>query len=370
MEGFGSVMTVNLWPIGLTLMRSYLLLALVFISTSVFGEVIPREWISATHGKIKISNASFPTVRISRPNATPVILLHGIGGNAHNWMEVGTSLYKAGYDVWSFTWTANMQRDVEQAGSRTVKELVEYVSQKTGKKVFLVGHSLGGIVSKIYTLGIDRRFFTGKLFINERLKRQADKYVLGLVSLNSPSGHSHSLKKYLPILKRIPSNATLGSADLSEVIEEDRLDRDLYFVKALELAWSGSRLPLIRNFVQTMFNPKYQHYTDYNLGKLIRYGTAPVSQLITAQIGSDIYHQESATKLHHFFHYELKHIPFAYIASENDEIAEHNMIESESLNQNAPYLLLPDAGHMDPLSGELVSETVLFMIKFFRENEN
>lgn len=351
-------------------MKICILILLITFSTTVFASIIPTEWVEAEHKTIQLSNVDYPMVRIKSSNGTPVILLHGLGGSAHNWMEIGSNLHKAGYDVWAFTWTANMDRDIEKTGQKTVREIVEYVYGKTGKKVFLAGHSLGGVVSKIYSLGIDRNFLTKKLFINKKLKKHSKKHVLGFVSISSPSGLDSSLEKFIPILSRVPSRPTLGSADLSEVINRGDLEKDLYFVKAFELSWSSSRLPIIRSFVRTMFNTKYQRYSDYNLGKLIRYGTAPVSTLITGQIGSDEQQVENATAMNNFFHSELDHIPYAYIAGEDDQIAEDNIIQAEADAQGAYFLNLPSAGHMDPISGELVPETVLFMIKFFRETAN
>lgn len=350
-------------------MKMSLLLLFVSLSTTVYSSIIPAEWLTAEHEVVELNRVKYPMVRVKTNGATPVILLHGLGGNAHNWMEIGSDLSKAGYDVWAFTWTANMDRDIEKSGQKTVKEIVEYVFQKTGKKVFLAGHSLGGVVSKIYSLGIDRKFLSNKLYSNKNLKLHSKKYVLGIVSISSPSGLDSSLEKYIPILSRVPSTPTLGSTDLSKVIKSGNLSRDLHLVKAFELSWSGSRLPLVRSFVRTMFNTQYHSYSNYDLGKLIRYGTAPVSKLITGQIGSDKDQVQTTKEMNHIFHNELDHVPFAYIAGEDDEIAEDNIILNESISQNSPFLNLESAGHMDPLSGDLVSDSVLFMIKFFRETE-
>jgi len=342
-----------------------MLILLLLLSGQALGEIIPLEWQNANHKTISISHHEYPVVRIKREGAIPVLLLHGLGGNAHNWMEIGSNLYKAGYDVWAITWSARFDRNIEQTGKRTVREIVEYVYEKTGKKMFIAGHSLGGIIGKIYTLGIDRHFFSQKLFINKRLQDHSRKYISGLVSVSSPSGMDKRLQKFIPILQRIPSRTSLGHADLSLVINENRLERDLYFVKAFELSTVGSRLPIINRFVRAMFNTQYQNVSDYNIGKLIRYGTSPISKKITNQIGTDEQNERDNRIMTEFFHTEKNHVPFAYIAGEVDDIASSDIIRAEAEAQNSEFLLLPQAGHMDPLSGQLVTDTSLFMIKFF-----
>lgn len=346
-----------------------LVMTLLIFSNSVFGATIPLEWQNANHQTLNISSNDYPVVRIKREGATPVVLLHGLGGNAHNWMEIGSNLYKAGYDVWAVTWSARADRNIEQSGKKTVREIVDHVYSATGKKMFLAGHSLGGIISKVYTLGVDRQFLTRKIFINKRLKKHSKKHVLGFVSVSSPSGMDKRLEKFVPILQRVPNRSSIGHADLSKVINEDRLERDLIFVKAFELSSVGSRLPIINRFTRAMFNSEYQNISDYNIGKLIRYGTAPISKLITKQIMSSEENNRDNEAMTGFFHNDTDHVPFAYIAGEDDDIASSDIISAEAASQNSELLLLPRAGHMDPISGELVGETSFFMIKFFRTHE-
>lgn len=348
-------------------MKTILLtLLIVSSSTSVFSAVIPQEWQNAIHQEVNINKNSYPVVRIKRSHATPVLLLHGLGGNAHNWMDVGSELYKAGYDVWAITWSARLDRNIEESGNKTVRELVSYVYNRTGKKLFLAGHSLGGIISKVYALGIDRHPLTGKIFVNKFLKLHSKKYVKGFVSISAPSGVDKRLSRFIPILKRIPNTAIPGQANLSTIINEGNLERDLLVVKAFELSSLGSRLPVIKQFTKIVFNTDYHSVADYSIGKLIRYGTAPMSKLITNQIGSKEYRSNDAAKMSNIFRSEGDHIPFSFIAGESDDIASSDIIRQEAQSQNSELLFLPKAGHMDALSGDLVTDTVHFMLNFFR----
>lgn len=347
-------------------MRIFLLI--IFISLPVLAEPIPKAWQKGTHTSVNIKGHSYPLVHLERNAGIPILLLHGLGGNAHNWMELGSALYNAGFDVWAFTWSSNFSRDIEQSGKKTVKELVDYITGTTNKKLFIVGHSLGGVISKIYAFGIDRRFFTKEIYVNPRLKRHSIENVSGVVSINSPSGVDEKFQRLIPFLQRMPSKSGITHAELSEIIKSQKLERDLHIVRAFEFSTIGSRLPFIRNYTRIMFNSAYHDFSDLDLGKLLRYGTSPTSPLITSQISSTPEQIEEANILNSIFHTERKHVPFAYIAGEADDIAEDLIIQEEAAAQNSPYLLLPHAGHMDALSGELVPTTAYFLIKFFNMN--
>tara|TARA_R110000868_G_scaffold117600_12_gene312416 strand:+ start:30674 stop:31741 length:1068 start_codon:yes stop_codon:yes gene_type:complete len=353
-------------------MKKIVLLLLLFSQVSL-AQVIPDLWVQAEHKSVEVSlrdKTQYPMIRLKRAGATPVIFLHGIGTNAHNWMDLGPDLYKSGYDVWAFTWSANKNRNIDEAGTQTVKEIVDYVFRHTGKKAFLVGHSLGGIVSKIYILGIELNPITGEYFINKFKQRQAKRRLHGFVSISSPNGlDPEMLAKFLPLFSRLPTDTVPGMADLSIIINRDKLERDLYLVRLIEYNIMAVRLPLISNLAEFLFNPSYHSLFDYDLGRMTRYGFSPVPQPIIDQVNSnrtDFQAGDQIGDYSRFFRDEPRPIPFAFIAGESDKIAGFETIETEALEQGSPFLLIKDGGHLDPLMGKMRIETALFLNHFFR----
>lgn len=352
-----------------------LIYALWFLTLSLNAQVIDQAWVDADHLSVQISSAdktSYPLIRLKRAQAVPVILLHGIGGNAHNWMDLAPALYKSGYDVWAFTWAANKERNIDEAGSLTVKEIVNYVYKKTGKKSFLVGHSLGGILSKIYVLGVVKSPITGKYFVSQVAKRNSKDRLHGFVSIASPNGvDPESLEKFLPIFANLPTVGIWGTKDLSTLILDDQLDRDIWYVKAIELNTLGSRLPIISTAMKLLFNMKYHRVSDYDLGRISRYGFGAVPPAVIEQVrsvGSEgLVSSDTQTNYAKIFIEEHRHIPFAFISAQADQVATDMSIRYEALVQDSDYLSLPKAGHLDPLMGEMMDETLYFMNRFFNE---
>ncbi len=352
-----------------------LILALCFLSFTLHAQVIDQDWVQAEHQSVQLSSSDktlYPLIHLNRENAVPVILLHGIGGNAHNWMDLAPALYKSGYDVWAFTWAANRDRNIDEAGSLTVKEIVNYVFKKTGKKAFLVGHSLGGILSKIYVLGVVKSPRTGKYYVSKVAKRNSKARLHGFVSIASPNGvNPESLEKFLPIFANLPTNGIFGTKDLSKVILADKLAFDLWYAKAIEVNTLASRLPLVSTAMKLLFNMKYHRITDYDLGRISRYGFGAVPPAVIEQVrsvGSEgLMSSDTQTDYAKIFVEEKRHIPFAFISAGADKIAPENSIAFEAEAQNSDFLNLSDAGHLDPLMGEMMDETLYFMNRFFNE---
>ncbi len=352
-----------------------IIITLFFISLSLNAQIIDDAWVKAEHKTVRLTlkdKTEYPLIHLDRPQGTPVILLHGIGGNAHNWMDLAPALYKSGFDVWAFTWAANKDRNIDEAGSLTVKEIINYVYGKTGKKAFLVGHSLGGILSKIYVLGVVQSPITGRYYVSKVAKRNSKARLHGFVSIASPNGvNPESLEKFLPIFANLPTMSLIGTRDLSEVINDGNLDLDLWFARAIEVNSLGSRLPLISSAMKLLFNMKYHRISDYDLGRIARYGFGAVPPAVIEQVRSvgneGLVSSDTQTNYAKIFVEEKRHIPFAFISAAADQIAPDSSISFEADAQNSEFLSLPNAGHLDPLMGDMMDETLYFMNRFFNE---
>lgn len=345
-------------------------LMLIFILTSlcIFAQIIPQKWQSAKHSSVKLGQEQieYPFVHIENKGATPVLLLHGIGGNAHNWMELGSNLSKAGYDVWAFSWLQHPKRNIDQSW-QTVQEIVDYVYAKTNKKMFLAGHSLGGIVSKIYLFGV--RNLYDQFIISKEAKLHGEKHIRGFVSIASPNGVKvDATNLIVPGFEFLPENRPIITRDLSQIIREGRLALDLLFVRSYEFNSLITRVPVYRQLMKLGFNMDYHPYEDYNLGKFMRYGAGGVPKPVTDQVAAvkgNLTTADGSLNYTEVFFKERINVPMAFIAGEVDVLALGEFVEAEASEHKASVIVLPQAGHIDPIIGDMEKESLLFMINFF-----
>lgn len=337
--------------------------------------IIPKAWKNGIHKKVRIkehTNIKYPLVHLNRPGAIPVILLHGFGGNVHNWMDLGSALYNEGYDVWGFTWTINKERNIDAAGAKTVKEIAKYVFKRTGQKSFIIGHSLGGMVARIYALGLIKGS-DGKYIISKEAQRDNARYVKGSVVISSPNGiFTEDISSYLKIFDNMPNSYLPGSVDLSHVINAGVAETDTLWVKLLNLNLYVLRIPFVSDFITFVFNMKMHDFDDYSLAKLARYGYQPVPvsykddlQRMSDQIGSssgDIVYADVFLK-------EKRPFPFAYITGSEDPLAPTESLIQEARAHGETFLSLRQAGHIDPLFGKMGNQSVRFILNFLKEQK-
>jgi triacylglycerol lipase len=92
----------------------------------------------------------------------PVLLVHGIGDNRSAFSILRRTLRRRGYGRISTVNYSPLTTDIRKAAANLAKQ-VERICQQTGyEQVFLVGHSLGGIIARYYVqrAGGDRRVHT------------------------------------------------------------------------------------------------------------------------------------------------------------------------------------------------------------------
>lgn len=328
---------------------------------------VEKEWQQANHSEFKLSkdSISYPITRLVRAGAPVVVLLHGIGGNHHNWMDFGPALYRMGYEVWALRWSIPHERNMDQLAHEVLPKFLTEVSKTTRQKPFLIGHSLGGIISKIYLFGLKRG--QKGYFIDQRAKVQAAKKVKAFVSLASPNGRGNeSLETFLPLFENLPTQTIYGLGDLTKTIKKERLGIEKWIVKTLEFNSLSLRLPILKSFMNIVFHMPYHDHDDYNVGSLVRFGISPVPKGVRAQIrelGKELREGEAA--LSDVLFQEERLLPFAYVAGESDPIASADSIAKEAMAQKSPYLELPEGGHLDALFGDMKYETLLFVNNFF-----
>lgn len=342
-----------------------------FLGVTAEADFLAPEWKNALHLVTK-SEPAFPYTRLKRRGGVPVVLLHGIGGNHHNWMDFAPALYKMGYDVWAFKWAVRGAGDLDKLASEVLPRFLKQVQREAGEKPFLVGHSLGGIISKIFLLGL-RRDAAGDYVVLKEEKKKAAQLVRGFVSLASPNGRNNeSLSYFLPIFENIPTTRVYGTGDLTRTIKKDHLAFETALVKTLEFNTLGMRLPVLDRLMNVIFYLPYHDYSDYNVGSILRFGFSPIPRGVKRQIrelGEDIRQNPDQILLSKVFFEEKRPVPFAYVAAESDPIASAVAIYEEARTQSSSFLLLKKAGHLDPLFGDMSIETLLFINRFILETK-
>ena len=139
--------------------------------------------------------------RYANPGAVPVLLTHGFGGNGftmdlprvgHN---MAVYLARRGCDVWVSSFRGcgrapylseggDWSHSFDHLAIYDASALVDGITQETGRKVFWVGHSMGGIVLYMYLQGV-RFAGDGHVVSDPALVRDRHDKLLGGATLGA-----------------------------------------------------------------------------------------------------------------------------------------------------------------------------------------
>jgi pimeloyl-ACP methyl ester carboxylesterase len=144
--------------------------------------------------------------RYANPGAQPLILMAGFSGNGFNYdiavEKTNFALYMArkGYDVWVANFRATGRKPYRSDSgdySHHIQDLCIYdapalvsvITERTGMKPVIFGHSMGGVVCYGYLQGADYRLDEGvrRLVSDPDLARERNEAVAGVVSLAGPA---------------------------------------------------------------------------------------------------------------------------------------------------------------------------------------
>ena len=177
----------------------------------------------------------------------------------------------------------------------------------------------------------------------------------------------------MPIFENIPTYQIWGLGDLTETIKSGSFSFETALVKTIEFNALSMRLPVLDQFMNILFHLPYHNYSDYNVGSVLRFGVSSIPAGVQRQIrelGDDIRQNPDQTSMSEVLFNEPRIIPFAYVAGEKDPIASSDAIKAEAATQKSLYLELPKGGHLDPLFGEMMVETLLFVNRFIMTNKS
>jgi pimeloyl-ACP methyl ester carboxylesterase len=143
--------------------------------------------------------------RYPNAGAVPLILIAGILGNGYQYdlafEDCNFALYFArrGYDVWicnlrgtgkepNMSDGGDFSHCIQDKGIYDVPALIEHVTEATGKKPVLVGHSMGSVVSFVYLLGLSYSEMNGYKRIKPdlELSREHNASISAHVSIGGP----------------------------------------------------------------------------------------------------------------------------------------------------------------------------------------
>ncbi|MGY1661198.1 esterase/lipase family protein [Geodermatophilus sp. SYSU D00705] len=116
----------------------------------------PLGFTSATNGAaLRLLGAGAEPA--AGPLTTPVVLVHGYGGNRSNWLPLELALSRAGFvHVYAMRFNP-LTTDVPRLAARLVDDCRGAMRRAGSDRVHVVGHSLGGVVLRCAAarLGLD-----------------------------------------------------------------------------------------------------------------------------------------------------------------------------------------------------------------------
>lgn len=99
-----------------------------------------------------------------------VIMVHGLLRRSLNLFQLGKALQKRGYHVYLYDYQTS-RYSVAEHGQHFKQYLEKIIAEHPDKKLNLVTHSMGGILTREALAGIDDNVATDNLITRERFKR-------------------------------------------------------------------------------------------------------------------------------------------------------------------------------------------------------
>lgn len=271
-------------------------------------------------------------------SATPVILVHGftpesfgLGGGTGTWGELGSKLDGLGHPVFELRWRTLMR--FEEAAGLLVR-LAQRVSDKTGRKPFIIAHSFGGVVSHLALAGKAIAWNDDtKAWVTMSAGTKLDPLFDGLITLASPlSGINDDTSQPDFVVGRywgdIAINAcgqvSCAQAGAFDMIELSSLQRNVAVVKSktgdrpgfgndsylktgesiesIRNAWDGDAIALPSKNIHTVVAMRDRPFADYvnglDGGHAFALGDGLISMIGQAVLPSDFTCQTAITDPH------------------------------------------------------------------------
>lgn len=353
---------------------------------------LPGEDQDVSEGLV-IERHEFPTAdgatlrlkRYANPQGTPVLLCHGFGGcgasfdlprEGHN---MAVYLARQGFDVWISSWRGcghepydsecvSWTHTIDDLAIYDAPALVDGVAAATGRKVFWIGHSMGGHILYMYLQGV--RFEGGRVVSDPELVRTRHEKLLGGLTIGSPPGFSYSRgDPYYIAFKSRPGTAVLNFLNqqmLQKEIQSPRISGPAAGTGRLgpRLTMALSRSPLV------IFTYCRRNTDKDTTTSLAKWGTGDASAGMYVQLFSSLLDErflehpgrgEPGTLYDYTAGMGLLELPILFLTGSEDFANPHTIRRLGYEAVSSPvkeYVNLEGYGHTDLLMGKTVASDV------------
>ena len=174
--------------------------------------------------------------RYANPDGPPVLLCHGFGSNGGAFdlprkdINMAVHLARAGFDVWISSWRGcghdpyesdggDWTHSIDTLAIYDAPTLVEGVAEVTGKRVYWIGHSMGGHILYMFLQGV--RFEDGHVVSDPALVRRHHEQLAGGVTIGSPPAFWYPKgNPYYLLFKSKPGAAVINAGIQQMLLKE------------------------------------------------------------------------------------------------------------------------------------------------------
>jgi pimeloyl-ACP methyl ester carboxylesterase len=170
-----------------------------------YPDFAPEDFVPELFEAVTGDGVTLRGKRYPNPGGVPLILIAGILSNGFQYdlacEDCNFALYFArrGYDVWVSNLRGtgrepyksdggDFSHCIQDKGIYDVPALVAHVTEATGKKPVLIGHSMGSVVSFVYMMGLDYRVEGGfrRIMPDLELASEHNSSIAAHVSIGGP----------------------------------------------------------------------------------------------------------------------------------------------------------------------------------------
>lgn len=175
--------------------------------------------------------------RLRNDGGRPLVFLHGILENHTLWAKIATNLHQRGYDVFLYNLRGHGVGEFQSAphlarrpdysfeaiSAYDVKAAIQDATQRSGKRVVAIGHSLGAMALKAFAAGL--ALDQEGAYLDEQRQEWLQQHLTGMISIAAPARFDgnyfiYQAFRFLPLFA-VPATVTLLNAPLLLLRQND-----------------------------------------------------------------------------------------------------------------------------------------------------
>ncbi len=300
----------------------------------------------------------------------PILLLHGFMESFHIWSVIDQHLYHEGYDVYLFNLRGHGNEEeksrpklsysrktptmgFDEIIAYDLPTIINFIQKKTKKKVTIIGHSMGGMSSRLFVSGLQKDKNDTMKF-SQRASSIAKKKISKIIAIASPShfkNTSQLIRDLWPFGERY--NYLIRKVMLSSLLSQRGPDeRNLLTQLIDDITEFGIKFPLVQNALKAIFS--FENFEEKEFSDFIhRQVSVPHQDLFDDSanwIRRGIYTSRSGRMDYSNF-YLPNNLPYTMIGLSRDGLADLTDIEKDYASQgNRPdikFIRNDDFNHVD-----------------------